>query len=256
MSQSVALSISIEDYKLRHISTRIMTVIHLNLNHIAGATILSLGQEKAPVVIIDNFSNSLNLIIHEALQADYKTAEAAYPGVRAAANPNYLKLRDKMMFQIFSEVFGLSKHISCENASYSIVTSDPHTLNANQCIPHFDDTRPNILAIMHYLKGPKNSGTGFYQHRRTGFETITPERYQAYQDGLAEDEVAYGPPPKQYICGDTNRYKMIGSIEAKPDRLIIYRGNMLHSGQITEDVNLTSDPAKGRLTVNMFLKGY
>ena len=241
---------------MRHISTRIITVIHLNLNHIAGAKTLSFGQEKAPVVVIDNFSNSLNLIIHEALQADYKRAEAAYPGVRAAANPNYLKLRDKMMFQIFSEVFGFSKHITCENASYSLVTAGPDTLSANQCIPHYDDTNPNILAIMHYLKGPQNSGTGFYRHRRTGFETITAERYKAYKDGLVEDEAAYGPPLRKYICGDTKRYELIGAIEAKPDRLIVYRGNMLHSGQITEDVNLSSDPAQGRLTVNMFLKGY
>jgi len=228
----------------------------LNINHIAGAATLFLGLEKAPVVIIDNFSNALNLIINDALKADYQMAEAAYPGLRAPANPNYLKLRDKMMFQIFSEIFGLSKHVACENASYSLVTAAPETLSAGQRIPHFDDTDPNILAIMHYLKGSENSGTGFYRHRRTGFETITAERYKPYQDALAEDEDAYGPPPQAYICGDTKRYEMIGMIDAKPDRLIIYRGNMLHSGQITQDVTLSPDPAQGRLTVNMFLKGY
>jgi hypothetical protein len=236
-------------------SACIITVTHLNINHIAGATTVLLGEEKQPVVIIDNFSNALNLLIEAALKADYQKTTTAYPGLRAAANPNYLKLRNNMMSQIFSDIFGLSKHIACESASYSLVTLKPQDLKASQCIPHVDDVNPNILAIMHYLKGPENSGTAFYKHRRTGYETITSERYNAYQTALREDDVAYGPPPQGYISGDTNRYKLIGNIEAKADRLIIYRGNMLHSGQITRDVNLSPDPTRGRLTINMFLKG-
>jgi len=227
----------------------------LNINHIAGATTLFLGQEKEPVVIIDNFSNALSLIINAALIADYKKAGAAYPGLRAPANPNYLKLRDGMMFQIFSEIFGLAKHIKCESASYSLVTLPPEKLTSSQCIPHVDDVNPNILAIMHYLKGPEENGTAFYRHKRTGFETITSQRYKTYQAALRMDDEAYGTPPQNYICGDTDRYEMIGNVEAKADRLIIYRGYMLHSGQITQDMNLSPDPAKGRLTVNMFLRG-
>jgi len=228
----------------------------LNKNNIAGATTLFLGQEKEPVVIIDNFSNALPPIIDAALQANYQKADAAYPGVRAPANPNYLKLRDNMMFRIFSEIFGLSKHIACENASYSLVTTAPAELSVSQRIPHVDDANPNILAIMHYLKGPEHNGTAFYRHRRTGFETITSSRYEAYQAAVKQDQEVYGPPPQEYICGDTERYEMIGNVKAKADRLIIYRGYLLHSGQITQDMNFSKDPADGRLTVNMFLKGH
>jgi len=237
------------------IIAHIITVRNLNINHIAGATTLFLGQEKEPVVIIDNFSNALSPIISAALTADYQKADAAYPGLRAPANPNYLKLRDGLMFQIFSEIFGLAKHIKCESASYSLVTLPPAELNVRQRIPHVDDVNPNILAIMHYLKGPEDNGTAFYRHRRTGFETITSERYGIYQAALKKDDEAYGPPPLEYICGDTERYEMIGNVKAKADRLIIYRGYMLHSGQITQDMDLSPDPAKGRLTVNMFLRG-
>jgi len=143
-----------------------------------------------------------------------------------------------------------------ESASYSLVTKAPSELNVSQCIPHVDDVNPNILAIMHYLKGPEHNGTAFYRHRRTGFETITAARYEAYQAALKDDDESYGPPPQSYICRDTQRYELIGNIDAKPDRLIVYRGYMLHSGQITQDTNLSANPADGRLTVNMFLKGH
>jgi len=186
---------------------------------------------------------------------EYKSHNRRDTGLRAPANPNYLKLRDGLMFQIFSEIFGLAKHIECESASYSLVTLPPEKLSASQCIPHVDDVNPNILAIMHYLKGPEENGTAFYRHKRTGFETITSQRYETYQAALKKDDEAYGPPPQNYICGDTERYEMIGNVEAKADRLIIYRGYMLHSGQITQDMNLSPDPTKGRLTVNMFLRG-
>ena len=46
---------------------------------------------------------------------------------------------------------------------------------------------------------------------------------------------------------------MTGAVEARPDRLVLYRGRLLHSGVIPEGASLSSDPAEGRLTINMFL---
>lgn len=47
---------------------------------------------------------------------------------------------------------------------------------------------------------------------------------------------------------------MIGEIAAVPDRLILYRGRLLHSGVIPQRDKLSSDPAAVRLTINLFLE--
>ena len=228
----------------------------MNTHNIEGVTTHKFGDENEPVSVIDDFSGGLEAIIEAGLQVQYSEAAVGYPGLRAPANPNYLKLRDATMFEIFKTVFGLTKHIVCDQASYSLVTTPRSKLTPHQRIPHVDDVSPNIIAIMHYLRGPETGGTAFYKHRRTGFETITADRYQAYQDALRKDDEDFGPPSPGYILGDTKRYEMIGKIEAKPDRLILYRGHLLHSGYIPNTLKLSSDPAKGRLTVNMFLTGH
>ena len=48
---------------------------------------------------------------------------------------------------------------------------------------------------------------------------------------------------------------MIGEVEARPDRLVLYRGRLLHSGVIPAPQALSDDPKTGRLTINMFLRG-
>jgi hypothetical protein len=108
---------------------------------------------------------------------------------------------------------------------------------------------------MHYLDGPESGGTAFYRHRRTGFEAITPAREAAYAAALAEDAREYGPPPPGYPMGDSAAYEQIGAVEARVDRLALYRGRQLHSGIIPDPAALSDDPARGRLTINMFLFG-
>jgi hypothetical protein len=47
---------------------------------------------------------------------------------------------------------------------------------------------------------------------------------------------------------------MIDVIAAKPDRLVLYRANLLHSGRITHLSARAADPRMGRLTGNLFLQ--
>ena len=140
-------------------------------------------------------------------------------------------------------------------AAYSLVTRGAADLSPPQRIPHHDHTAPNVLAAMHYLLGPESGGTAFYRHRRTGFETITPERKARYEAALREDEREFGPMPQGYYYGDSDRYELIGEVEARPDRFAIYRGRLLHSGIIPAPEKLSSDPGSGRLTINLFLGG-
>jgi len=58
-----------------------------------------------------------------------------------------------------------------------------------------------------------------------------------------------------YIRESDSYFERIGAVEGLADRLVIYRGNMLHSGIIPEDMDFSSDPRRGRLTANIFIRG-
>ncbi|RNJ61953.1 MAG: hypothetical protein EDM03_10610 [Porphyrobacter sp. IPPAS B-1204] len=221
----------------------------------ASITVERLGREGEPLVIIDNFTGQPERLRAMGTAAQYHPAGVDYPGRRALADPSYLDLRRELMMQVMGRVFGLSRGISCEIAAFSLVTLPPEQLSPRQRIPHHDHSDAGRVAIMHYLDGPDSGGTAFYRHRRTGFEAITPEREAAYAAALAEDERDYGPPPLAYPHGDSDAFEQIGAVEARPDRLALYRGRQLHSGIIPDPAALSDDPAKGRLTVNMFLFG-
>ena len=80
-------------------------------------------------------------------------------------------------------------------------------------------------------------------------------REDAYDAALEQDAQEFGMPPQTYHYGDSKRYELIGEVEAQPDRLVLYRGKLLHSGVIPNPHDLTDDPRTGRLTINMFLRG-
>lgn len=222
----------------------------------ATVTVERLGREGEPLVIIDNFTGQPERLRAMGLAAQYHPAGVDYPGIRALADPSYLDLRRELMMQIMARVFGLTRGVQCEIAAFSLVTLAPEQLTLRQRIPHHDHSDGGRVAIMHYLDGPQSGGTAFFRHKRTGFEAITPAREAAFAAALVEDEREYGPPPPGYPLGDSDAYEQIGAVEARPDRMALYRGRQLHSGIIPDPAALSADPAKGRLTINMFLYGH
>ncbi len=220
----------------------------------AKVSVHRIGSEGEPVVVVDNFTGQPDRLRAMGEAAQYYPAGVDYPGIRAPADPSYLDLRRDLMMQIVGRVFGLTRSIECEVAAFSVVSLAPEELSPRQRIPHHDHSDAGRVAIMHYLGGPESGGTAFYRHRRTGFETITPEREATYEAALEEDEREFGPPPLGYPT-ESERFEYIGGVEAREDRLALYRGRMLHSGIIPNPAALSADPRRGRLTVNMFLFG-
>lgn len=218
-------------------------------------TVRQMGREGEPLVLIDGFSGMAGELLEAAYAAQYQHAGASYPGIRSWADPSYLDRRRELMMQVMQRVFGFTRGVRMDASTFSLVTLAEAELSPLQRIPHYDHASGEVIAVMHYLLGPESGGTAFYRHRRTGFETVTPEREDAYNAALAEDERAHGMPPARYCHGDTDWFELIDEVEARPDRLILYRGRQLHSGVIPDPGALSADPRKGRLTINMFLLG-
>lgn len=221
----------------------------------ATVTVRRMGREGEPLVIIDGFSGKVDELREAGYAATYRHAGAAYPGVRSWAEPDYLDLRRPLMMQIMQRVFGLTRGVEMDASTFSLVTLPEAELSPPQRLPHYDHASDRIIGVMHYLLGPETGGTAFYRQRRTGFEAITPEREGAYFDALEADEREHGMVPPRYCHGDSAWFEMIDEVEAQPDRMIIYRGRQLHSGVIPDPAALSPDPRKGRLTINMFIRG-
>jgi Family of unknown function (DUF6445) len=218
-------------------------------------SVRQMGCEGQPLVVIDRYSGMVDTLLQAAYTAEYQHAGASYPGIRSWADPSYLDLRRDLMMQIMQQVFGFTKGIRLDASTFSLVTLTEQELNPLQRIPHYDHAKGEVIAIMHYLQGPESGGTAFYRHRRTAFEAISLDRENAYNAALAMDHREYGMPPARYCHGDTDWFEMIDEVEAVPDRLVLYRGMQLHSGVIPDPSAMSSNPRKGRVTINMFLIG-
>lgn len=212
------------------------------------------GNEQEPVVIIDDFSGELATLRADAVSRDYARHGPFYPGIRAPMQPNYLGNRMALLEGILTRNFDCGNGASFAEAAYSIVTTRPEDLTPIQRLPHYDGVDPGRLALLHYLSDDDHGGTAFYRHKATGYETVTADRFDIYKAKLEEEVKAFGMPQQDYFRGQGKQFELIGKVDAKPDRLVIYRAITLHSGFIPEGFECDPSPETGRLTVNIFLQ--
>lgn len=218
-------------------------------------TVEFVGREREPIVTIEDFSGQLDTLVRMGRQASYR-AVRGYPGIRSPLNAAYLAPRSALLQRVFAECFGLPGRAEVESCDFSIVSLSPQQLTPAQCIPHYDAPDAGLIALLHFTGGAQCGGTAFYRHRRTGFEAILPDRITSYAAAVAEDDRAYGAPPQGYCHGSDERYEMIGEVEAKPDRAILYRGRLLHSGHVPVAPAPETARETGRLTINTFIVGH
>ena len=215
-----------------------------------------LGDEAEPVMVVDGVMASPQALVDYAAGETFAPppeGENFYPGLLAPAPLDYVGALCRALAPAIIEAFGLRDvKLAGATCNYSLVTLAPERLNTAQRLPHVDTDDPLQFAVLHYLCDAPFGGTAFYRHRATGYETLRPERLARYKAVLAE-ELAAAPPPAAYVDGDTAQHERIGQIEARFDRVAVYRSRLLHSGLIAPDAPLSEDPRKGRLTANVFL---
>lgn len=220
-----------------------------------------IGESHSPVVVIDGFSGELDHIMDVAESlAPYPPHTNYYPGLRRVitradqAADVYVEQTCERAGQFIAGAFDIDRFELLE-ASFSMVTTPPSSLTPPQRAPHFDTTDQKHLALLHYLRVPAGSGTAFYRQRATGIERVTKANLGTFVE-VAKADAAKLPDDCGYILGSDEAFEQIGAVEAVPDRLIIYQGSLLHSGIIPEDMSFSADPRQGRLTANLFVRGY
>lgn len=225
------------------------------LNPHAAPHVRAIGDEREPLLQIDRLLAAPEALVDYAVrEGGFEPAygpSGGYPGIRAPAPLDYVEGVVRAVDPLLREVFGLARvRLGRAECNLSLATLAPHALVPTQREPHVDTSDPLQFAFLHYLCANGFGGTAFYRHRRTGFETLTPDRIRAYEKARKEERAK--EPSRGYFGASTSCFMQIASIDAAFNRLIVYRSHLLHSGLIGSDA-LSPDPRRGRLTANIFL---
>ncbi len=220
------------------------------------------GAGQSPVVVIDHFSGDAERIarIAEALAPFPEVTGEYYPGIRRVLDERdefawtYVRRACEAAAQFIAGAFEVDG-FDLLRGSFSMVTVQPSQLSPPQRAPHFDSTDPKYYALLHYLRVPDGSGTAFYRQRSTNIERVTQANLDCFVK-TAEAEGGRRSTDSGYINGSDAFFEQIGSVEAVPDRMIIYQGSLLHSGIIPPGMSFSPDPKDGRLTANIFVRGH
>jgi len=214
--------------------------------------VVRIGNDRAPVLVVDNFLSEPELLREYAFRLGvYTPGSASYPGVRSVVPEIYVHALRIFLLSIFSPVFGLENNQLVRAFSgFSLVTTSPEQLNLVQRLPHFDSPDRKQIALLHYICPPGKGGTAFYRHRRTGFEYVDETRLALYTDSVNAELRELGMPPARYVNASTAQFERIAGFEPVFNRVLIYRSSTLHSADIADDFDFDPDPRTGRLTVN------
>jgi hypothetical protein len=227
---------------------------HLELHPDLSIRKYSIGQEGAPLLVVDNFIKQAEALVSAAAELRFTPQGKMFPGIRALAPPLYQQLAFKELQPVLAEHFELKFNtFNFSMCHYSLVTTPPDKLGMVQRIPHADSFENRGLAAVHYLFRGNLGGTAFYRHRKTGFEYLNENRKLEYFRSLEAENDGPNMPRAEYINGDTPLFEQIDKQEGVFNRLLIYRRNSLHSGCIDKDFILDPNPLSGRLSINSFI---
>jgi len=217
---------------------------------------VKIGEHYA--LIIDNFLQDPKALKEIAMQSQFEAYPGVrdgkgYPGVRAKAPECYSFNLTELLEPVIKANFDVPEALEIRKSicMFSLTTTPPSELGPLQCTPHFDASTPNHMAVLLYLCDQQHGGTGFYRHKKTGLQQITAGNRESYLD-IYYEEINAERPPKRYFDDSNSQFTFLGMIPAKFNRLVVYRGSLLHSACINPEVSINANPDSGRLTVNTF----
>lgn len=216
-----------------------------------------IGEEKTPIIIIDDYLNDPQILVTLAKQqTNFKTDDhTQYPGLRTPLPKHCVVDYLKPLMQGFYKVFNIKNSLAPhpKDNTFSLITTPAEQLCAIQTLPHFDTNSPNLIAIIHYLGEGDHGGTGFFRHKKTGFETISTARRHAYLNHV-EEFLNQHPNKRTYCSAKHSEFECYKQIPYKKNRLIIFPGYLLHSSLVNTQTDISVCPQTGRLTANMFVQ--
>ena len=232
----------------------------IRINSSATVEFLELAPGQS-IVIVDDFLLAPDELREyaKARAGEFLMPPKSYPGL-------VLGIDDRPLADIYRFVRStLGSHFSFLRGGadfstlMSMTTLQPDELSNLQRLCHSDPPatggRRNFAFVLYLFENEELGGTGFYRWKEqeaitaaTALEIEDPAKALVF---LKERFDTYNKPPC-YMTGSTEIAERIDQVAAKFNRLIFYSGEIPHSAQISSPQLLSSDPDKGRLTLNCF----
>lgn len=203
------------------------------------------------IIIIDNAFNDLDKIIHYANHTAYYQPPGKdgtlYPGSRDEMPAPYYQAFSSLLARIFPSTV---KH-QVARCWLSKITVKPDQLSPLQTMPHYDSLLSEDMAAVHYLTGNNLGGTNFYRYRPSKRLTFTKNDEPIILEMIKQHQASKA---KGYIEDSNEVFEKVHNVEAKPNRVVIYSGNILHSPSVTAKVAFEKNSSNNRTSINSFFK--
>lgn len=178
----------------------------------------------------------------------------AYPGLEWAMGPEVSGPLADFFMQHIRTRLGARRTLSMYSR-LSLATLQPHELRPLQRLCHRDrfHVSPGECAAactLYLFDDAALGGTSFYMPRRPLAQTNADIRRWAAMDDVAFTAEIGAPPG--YLAASNAHFELTAVVPAAFNRAVFYDGSQFHSSHITDPAKLSSDPAKGRLTLNAF----
>lgn len=210
------------------------------------------GAEQQPLLVVDEVLADPWAMVDAARTADfYRPPHTHYPGLNANLPEAYYRTVVTALRGPIEAAFGLSaKAVLKFFGFFALATTPVESATPVQTLPHLDAPYPSRLAMVHYFCQGEFGGTGFFRHQATGFESVDASRTDVYAPAV---DAELAQERHAFAGAETPGYELIEAVEPVFNRLILYRGHVLHAGLLGQGGG-AADPATGRLTANGFIE--
>jgi hypothetical protein len=179
-----------------------------------------------------------------------------YPGMEQPMPAEFNAALDGFFTRHLLPAFGATRTLGMATRM-SMVTLRPEQLMPQQRICHRDarECPPGegaAASVLYLFEDARMGGTSFYRPLRHPEEIDFLLHQARLMDNAAFSKVIGAAP--SYYNGDGRYFEKIGTVPAAWNRAIFYDATTFHSGQIDAPQLLDADPARGRLTVNAFVR--
>jgi hypothetical protein len=210
-------------------------------------------------IVVDNFLLDPHQMVAHAVARRAAFAAApvnCYPGMEQPLPPEFDAQLDAFFMRRLRPAFGAQQTLGMATRM-SMVTLKPEELMPQQRICHRDarECPPGegaVASVLYLFDDERLGGTSFYRPLRHPEEIDFLLHQARVMENAAFSKVIGAEPA--YYNGDGRYFEKICTAPAAWNRAIFYDATTFHSGQIDAPQLLDADPARGRLTINAFIR--
>ena len=180
----------------------------------------------------------------------------AYPGIELPL-PAPMVARFVEHFMVHARTHLPARRVIEAHGRLAMVTLPPAALGPVQRVCHRDRLATTadecaIAAVLYLFHDERLGGTSFFDPLQPATETEALMAALAGAQGVQHAESA--GLPGSYLVDHCRHFRLAATVPPRWNRLIFYDGGRFHNSHIAQPGLLRDDPARGRLTLNLFLR--